>query len=293
MPKIVMKGAKPSPKPAATPAAAPAEEAPFEGNSAPEAVTNTSTPKPAAKPAASAAAPKPGLSFIKRGAAAQQEMQKEEKRIELARKDKVFRFWLPQDAQGDITFLDGNLKNGILDIPFYHEHQIQMNGSWNNFFICTQDEEPCPICEGGNNASYVGVLTVIDHREYESKGKMYKDQVRLFVAKRDTVKLLQDMATKRGGLRGCRYEVKRIGDKSPGVGSHFDFTEKYSEQQLQQMFGKVQVGDKTINKSLPINYDAYLADQYQPAKELRKLGFGAMGGSPVGSESAPEENYNY
>lgn len=225
-----------------------------------------------------AAASGGGLGFLKKGKAAQETFAKEEHKAEMAAKSKVNRFFVPQDKEASVTFLDGNLADGVLDISFYYEHNVNMNGKWNNFFICTQDDEPCPICEGGSSASYVGVMTVIDHSEYVSKkdGKTYKDQIRLFVAKRDTIKMLQKIATKRGGLRGCRFDVSRTGDKSPSVGSMFDFSEKYSEEALQKAFG--------AEKTQPLNYAEILAGMYLPATELRKMGFGSAQG-PIGGEA--------
>lgn len=271
MPSIIHKGSKPIVKPGVKIGVKPGA-----GVAPPTAVPGT----PAA---AHSAAPK--LSFLKRGKEAQHIAQQEEKKVEMRKKANIFRFWVPKDGKGDITFLDGDLKDGILDIPFFHEHNVHMNGSWNNHFICTQDEEPCPICEGGGQPAYVGVLTVIDHGEYTSQrdGKQKKDNVKLFVAKRDTIKLLQDMAAKRGGLRGCRYEVKRIGDKSPNVGSNFDFDKKYTVQELITAYGK--------EKAYPVNYDEYMANLYVPAAELREMGFGTLGAAPIGSEKVEGGDY--
>lgn len=233
---------------------------------------SASSPSKAAPPSGG------GLSFLKRGKVAQEAFAKEEHKAEMNSKNKTFRFFVPQDKDASITFLDGNLADGVLDIPFFYEHNVNMNGKWNNFFVCTQDEEPCPICEGGSAASYVGIMTVIDHSEYTSKkdGKTYRDQPRLFVAKRDTIKMLQKIAVKRGGLRGCRFDVTRTGDKSPSVGSMFDFSEKYSEEALIKNF--------TAEKSQPLNYEEILSAMYLPAKELRKMGFGSSAG-PVGGEA--------
>ena len=258
---------------------------------------NKSKPGPAAKPApapAAKAAPKAaqesGLSFLKRGKVAQEIAEQEEKKAEMRAKNNIFRFWLPKDATSSITFLDGNVADGILDIPFYHEHNVNMNGSWLNWFICTQDEEPCPICEGGGTASYVGIMTVIDHSEYKDKnGNIKKDTLKLFVAKRDTIKLLQKYAVKRGGLRGCTFDVSRTGDKSPGVGSAFDFTEKLTDAELKAKYGAKKPGE--VDRSQPVNYEEYLKGLYQTASDLRKLGFGSSAG-PVGSESGAGEDYN-
>lgn len=262
------------------------EESPFDtdGTAEEEAEAAAPAPAPAKKPV-SPAGKKPAMSFIKRGADAKAGLAREEKKAEL-RKNQIQRYYLPTGAAGDITFLDGDVKDGILDIPFCHEHQLNMGGHWRNWFVCTQDEEPCPICEGGANSAYVGYLTVIDHSEYKDKnGVTHKDEIRLFAAKKDTIKLLQTYAVKRGGLRGCRFDVSRVGDKAPAVGSAFDFTMKLTEQQLVQ---KYKTKDK--DKSKPIAYDDYLAAIYQPASELRKQGFGSMN-APIGSESAPEGKY--
>lgn len=236
----------------------------------------------AAKPTQKPAAKTSGLSFLKRGAAAQKIAAQEEKKAEL-RQNQVYRYYLPKDGSGEITFLDGDLQDGILDIPYYHEHQVNMNNSWKNWFICTQDEEPCPVCEGGGSAGYVGIMTVIDHSEWDSKdGKHHKDEQKLFVAKRDTIKDLQKKAVKRDGLRGCRFEVSRTGDKSASVGSSFEFTNKLTEKELVA---------KYKDKAKPVDYEEYLKAQYMPASELRKLGFGSSEG-PVGSESGPSEGYD-
>lgn len=250
------------------------------------AVNFKNNPKPSPAPAAKAAAPaaKPALSFLKRGKEAKAIAEQEDKKAEMRGKDYVSRFFVPLSVgTGCITFLDGDLVDGILDIPFFHEHNVNMNGKFNNFFICTQDEEPCPICEGGAPASYVGAMSVIDHAEWKDKnGVTHRDVRKLFVAKRDTIKLLQQYAVKRGGLRGCTFDVSRVGDKSPAVGSAFDFTEKLTEAQLVAKYKSK--GPKDPDRSMPLNYEEYLQSQYQPASELRKLGFGSSS-NPVGSES--------
>jgi hypothetical protein len=272
---VLVKPKKPAAAPApaaATPPAPPAQKTAVAAASA-----------PAKAPAAPAKAAGGGFKFLKRGSEAQKLMQEEETkaavRAQMRERDQVRRYWLPAGGQGAVTFLDGNLKDGVLDIPYAYEHQVLMNGHRRNWFLCTQEEEPCPICEaassGGERAQYVGYLTVIDHSEFKGRdGKVYKDQVRLFAAKKDTVKLLQTMAVKRGGLRGCRFDVARVGDKSASVGSAFDFTEKFSDAQLKQMYK---------DSATPINYETYTQLLYQPADELRKLGFGSLSG-PIGSE---------
>jgi hypothetical protein len=243
--------------------------------------------KPAPKPAAATPAAtggKPPLAFLKKGKAAQEAFAKEEHKQEMNSKKTAQRYWIKDGTDGQLTFLDGQIAEGSLDIPCLYEHNVNMNGKWGNNFICTQDTEPCPICEGGGNPAYEGLMTVIDHSEYTSKkdGKVYKDQVRLFVAKRETIKQLQKIAIKRGGLRGIKFDVSRTGDKSPGVGNMFDFVEKLTEAELVAKWG---------DKSKPIDYATMLSEEYMDAASLRKLGFGNMT-NPIGSEAGVEEDYD-
>lgn len=264
----VILGTKPKPQAAAQ--AAPAAAKPAQAADA-APVTN-SAPK----------ASTGGLSFLKTGAAAQTAMAKEDHKQEMNAKGKVLRWWIKLNDEKQITFLDGNVVDGVLDIPFFYEHMIQMNGKWTNF-ICTQDTEPCPICEGGNTPSYVGVMSIIDHSEETYKDKVYKNQRRLFSAKRETIKLLQKKAIKHGGLRGVKFDVSRTGDKSASVGSVFDFAEKVTDQFLTNAY-------KT--DAAPINYAEVLAAQYLSASDLRKMGFGSLN-SAVGSEKGPQDDTDY
>lgn len=246
-----------------------------------EEVTATSSP-PQTKPANLSKPVVGGFKFLKRGPEADKLMQHEERKQELRNqakeRDAIRRYWIPAGGQGCITFLDGDLKDGVLDIPFAYEHQELMNGHRRNWFVCIQEEEKCPLCEGGSIAQYVGFLTVIDHSEFKGRdGKVYKDQIRLFAAKKDTIKLLQGYASKRGGLRGCKFDVVRVGDKSANVGSAFDFTDKTTMAQIKQNYPQGHT---------PINYEQYLQLLYQPAAELTKLGFGSAS-APIGSEAPP------
>lgn len=211
-------------------------------------------------------------SFLKRGAAAHNALKKENVKAETRDKNRVMRFWLPDEATTEITFLDGGLsEDGLLDIVMYYEHQIYMNESWQNWFVCTSEQEPCPVCEGGDNPALVGVMTVIDHKEYEDrKGKTHVNERRLFVAKRHTIKQLQVLATKRKGLNGCRFDVTRTGENSAAVGSVFDFTEKVTAAALKKSYKE---------NAQPYDYEKVIP--YLDAKKLRQLGFGSM---PVGAD---------
>lgn len=228
--------------------------------------------------------------FLKKGAAAKQALDLEKKKKEQIESG-LRRFWIPNDTDTQITFLDGNLDNeGLLDAWYWLEHNVQLNGKYGNFYACTREEEPCPICTT-NNPSLVAGLSIIDHTAFESKktGKMVQDRVLLFVCKATTYQLLQKLAAKRGGLAGCTFDVSRTGEMSPGVGSMFDFVEKNPVQNILQ---KYSTKDNVLQ--VPDLQDI-ITKQYRTADELRALGFGGavVGKKPVGAEEDDEIDVDY
>lgn len=222
-----------------------------------------------------------GLGFLKKGAAAHKLIDKAEAETEARRaaaQNSVRRYWIPEGKEGQITFLDGGLDDsGLLDTTAFWEHNLKLGGHWRNWFPCTQVEEPCPICEGGENPYLVSLFTVIDHSEYTDKnGKTHKNERRLFAAKRETFRRLQKIAAKRGGLTGITFDVSRTGDKSASVGDTFDFVEKRTLNAIAKAYSL------TKEDVQPFVYDDVI--EYRDAKALRKAGFGAGGVNGDGDE---------
>ncbi len=211
--------------------------------------------------------------------------EKEQKEKEEARLNEVRRFWLPNNSDKEITFLDGDLDgNGLLDINMYHEHNVFEDGHWRNWYVCVGESEPCPLCEDESRSSFVGLLTVVEHDEYKDiKGNLHKNEIRMFVAKRDTIKQLQKYASKRGGLSGWRVAVSRSGDKSPSVGNIFDFVRQYDEATLK----KALKGKWVIDYSEAVNNVS--------AAGLRKLGYGTsvVGAEAVGADDDDDDDDDF
>lgn len=212
------------------------------------------------------------VNFLKKGkaaheAVAQADLETEQKKLSAS----VFRFYLPEDKESQITFLDGDLDDdGLIDTCTMWEHQLKLNGSWKNWFVCTRDNEPCPICEGGNGSSLVALFSVIDHSEWkDSNDIVHKNERKLFVAKRDTLKLLQKIATKRGGLAGARFDVSRVSGKDANVGGAFDFVDKTPLGNIAAMHSI------KPDQAIPFDYGEVI--HYRTAAELIKLGLGGSG----------------
>ena len=120
---------------------------------------------------------------------------------------------------------------------------------------------------------------MIDHTEWKDKnGKVHQNEKRLYVAKKQTLQRLQKLAIKRGGLRGCSFDVSRTGDQSAAVGSDFDFLKKWEDMaEFKAQYG--------VEDTDPLNYENVI--QYKTAKELTALGLGALGAS-IGGEPADD-----
>jgi hypothetical protein len=215
-------------------------------------------------------------------AAVEEADRKQEERREAA--GRMWRFRLKEGEEARITFTDGDLDtDGLLKNPVFKEHNLMQNGKYGNYIVCTSDTEPCPVCEGGDEPSLVQGFTIIDHREFKSNDgtKTYVNTRRLFIAKRNVMKLLQSKAAKQGGLAGCTFDVMRSGSNAPNTGDSFDLVEKNNLDELKAHFTKTDDKGKTETYFLPANYAEEFT--YHDAKELRKMGYGV--GSPVGSES--------
>ncbi|MBS7812325.1 hypothetical protein [Roseococcus pinisoli] len=190
--------------------------------------------KPAAKPSfGTGAQPAPATpSWLKTGgdshaAFAEQAAQQEAKKAML---DRAWRFRMQVNEEKRITFLDGSLlADGRLALLSYFEHSVQVNGKWHNF-VCLEagDEngDPCPLCMAGDQSTPVAAFTILDHTPYtiqkgDKAGTVIPFQRKLLIAKAGSVKKLQMIATKFGGLIGQTIDASRLTDKDPAIGGNF------------------------------------------------------------------------
>ena len=239
------------------------------------------TPAEGATPPADASAPRP--SFMQRGKAAQEELERAGKRAK-ARAEKAgstWRFYIPKEGgERRLTFLDGDLdEEGVLDIPMFYEHGYLNHGSDKIDVRCTRQNEPCPLCDS-DDPDYVGVLTIIEWTEWEDKDKVkHVYRKRLYVAKYMTLQKLQQKATKYGGLTGVTFDVIRTGKRDARVGSDFDYVGRHT---LEQIAGELEKPEH----AQPCDYDKEPELLYRTADELVDMGLckkpPVVGGKPEG-----------
>lgn len=225
------------------------------------------------------------MNFLKKGAAAvKAALEKDD--AERALRFQPFRFWLEKGGETSITFLDGELEGGLLSPGVaFQEHMLKKPGGGYENICCTQEQEDCPVCFDGDRPSLVFAFTILDHTQWKDKnGVLHEHQRRLFVCKGDSFKLLQAKAIKPKpmssdpeplGLKGVTFNVLRIGEKSPGVGTSFDPAAKVSLEQLAKATGL------KPEELAPLKYEEVI--KYLTADELRSIGHGKGSMKAVGS----------
>ena len=180
---------------------------------------------------------------------------KKEAEFEERQKSFVNRFWLPPEKSAKIVFLDDDPV--ILD-----EHQVKINGRWNNFFTCLRQlGQNCPLCdELDNRPATTGFYTIIDTTEWtDSRGNKHVNEKKLFAPKFKTLQMLKRLSKKRGGLQGCVFDVYRTSADAYNVGDVFDYEGKLDEEQL-----------KKLNKDIaPFDYAEILKPL--PASDLLRI----------------------
>jgi hypothetical protein len=183
---------------------------------------------------------------------------------------KLWRFWMKPESETNIIFLDD-------DPPILEEHQLKLNGKWNNFFTCRKVlGEECPLCNAGDKPYTVGFFPIIDRTEFSRKsGERAKDTPRVLAAKFKTLKQLRKLSKKYGGLTGVEFNVERTSNKSPSVGDIFIKEDDHDTAAVEKIL------NKKLAEVIP-NWDEYLAPQSEA--DLRKIAGGAAADSSTDEE---------
>lgn len=212
------------------------------------------------------------MSGLKTGADAVAAAQK----AEAEQANYVNRFWMPPDPNKTvrITFLDGEVDPATGELapnPSRYEHNIQMNGSWRNWFNCVEEDQPCPICAKGNDykPSYVTYFTVMNHTPYHSK-KQNKEVVNnkyLYACKIATLRQLGFIAKQQTTLKGLTLDVARLDSLSANVGSMFNVVSNHKSG-TGPNFQEVCHG-QSVKDLKPLKYEEVL--QFHTPDQLIKI----------------------
>ncbi len=226
-----------------------------------------------------------GPSWLLHGKAAEEALATEE-RIQAqqqAARSRLWNFRLAAEETAQITFLDGDLvtdgpSKGIMNLPLFWAHNIFRAGLRRYDLIpCLAPENvpggSCPLCDSGDKSFLCGVLTVIDHREIVGRRRTYKDQKKLFIARRSTIHILRKLADRHEGLAGTTWEVYRSTNRTPNVGDQFLHIEKRSMEEIAKLYEDTAPAD--VEKEIQVYTEA----------DLRHMGI--VGGPPTSEGEDP------
>ena len=232
--------------------------------------TDAAKKKVTKKKAATASKGTSAGSWFQRGKAGAETQRKLTQQRKSKAERSAFRFFLKPGESAKLVFVDPKKLGGF----YCYVHQLQLNGSWNNFFTCSKELDICPVCDqSGKHPTYTAHYTVIDTRKIEGENRTYENEVRLYPAKGPAIDILAEYATKLGDLHGVVFEVKRYTDKDSNCG--VGFTRVGTKRvDVAKKFG--------ADKNKTLNYEKILA---LPTEEELEAS-GLLGtGTPIANEN--------
>jgi hypothetical protein len=183
-----------------------------------------------------------------------------------------YRFWLKPGNSAKVTFLD---TEGF----YFHEHELQINGKWGNYFTCLKDFSECPLCDSGEKPGYVCAYTVIDHSEYESKNGKIKNQKKLLIARPAVInRLARRKETLEGNLTYGLFLFTRDSKDECRTGEDIEFIKRLKAEDLKKFKPK---DSKETDEDWLKPFDYMKLFQPKSVEELRKV---AGQAPPIGSD---------
>lgn len=186
-----------------------------------------------------------------------------DKSAEMRREKLISRFFLREKESAIVVFLDSIGHYCLV-------HQLEIGGSWRNFFTCVRDYKPCPVCEHVKTLSskskslvYCGHYSIIRQGYTDAQGNVIKAQKMLLPAKKQMIDKVAELAIKykdKGGLVGLAVKLTRY-DGEPNCGGTLEVLKKID---LAKQF-------PDIKDFKPFDYRKVLAPPTED--ELEALGF--------------------
>lgn len=169
-----------------------------------------------------------------------------------------------------------------------YEHQLEMDGKFDNYFTCIADmdpEVPCPLCvlpsvfKSGHQRNFIGVFSMIHKTTIKKDGKVTAENpLRLLVVKAAQLKLFKQWKKDFKCLVGSEWSVRRTNDKAPGIGDNWQrMTGCPTHDEEGNPYTYEQMRDKGLARALKMfGKDAKPHDLYEvfapkSADELNKV----------------------
>ena len=220
------------------------------------------------------------------------------------------RFWVPyQGDEGSRTREYIILDSEYGKCPRFYEHNLpdaQQGGKRLDFQMCIKEIDNCPLCEKDGDSYYVQMISIIEllNKSYTDRnGVEIWHSKRLLAVKATQQGFFENLCkdTFQGNMRGAHMITTRepnqksaaIGVPRLAINNETQQVLRYSEQQLQQAYGHLQVHSQQGKLIKEANADIYPYD-YQKlfvtpsADELRRKYGGVI---PAGSTAEVEKTW--
>ncbi len=209
------------------------------------------------------------------------------------KKNYIKRFWMPNNSDRLITFVDAPLinLNGVqVATPFkYNEYTLNLNGHWRNYFTKSLNPEDDVLGQMEYKASKVAAMTIIDHSSWEDKsGTVHKDQPTLYIIKRSQPiwTQLTKIVEREGSLSGKTFRVHRMGDKSPACGVMLEkHNEDFPLTEEHQPFNYLEILKPKSKAELEALFSN--EDPFSQGAQAQQQGWGAQA-----QQQAPQQGWS-
>ena len=160
----------------------------------------------------------------------------------------------PKDSEAKLIVLDET------PVAFWEHNRINPStGKYGMTDICLKDvpDSDCPICDTGDESSYVCVHSVLDTRTRigQKDGKSYSFEKKLLVTKPTVTAKLAKLKKKHGSLKLALIEFSRTSDKESRTGETLEWEGHVKIEKLRSIHKKLNIKEDFDQWIAPFDYD--------------------------------------
>ena len=216
----------------------------------------------------------------------------------------AFRFFVPKGEEKEIVILDKSIRHGL----GITQHRLKnKEGHWSRFEPCIGNDDDCPLCKGGNKATYYIMLSILDLSGYtDKKGNEVPYSKRLLAITSNQLEEFTDLEEgNNGSLRGMYLVMKRgnsdtsYSNGSPKALKGGKVFQVYSEDELVEEYGNAVKKDKKTGEVIksenaditPFNYKKLFPEPSEEYVDALRDEFDE-GNQPAGSRKSNAKSWD-
>lgn len=165
-------------------------------------------------------------------------------------KNMMPRFWLEVGGSAKLLFVSAKP-------VLVNEHNVKIDGYWNNYFLCRKTLDQCPLCDAGYRDYDALLYTVVNMTGYVSKtGKRMKNLKQVLALKTTAAAKFKRKKKDLETVKFALFEFARDSKDDPSTGGDISFIKQYELKELVAYFRKEGLKDEEIRELLtPYNFE--------------------------------------